>query len=1128
VDTDCNLLFGVLALQADLIDPARFAEACSAWAARKDTPLADLLVERGWLSPDDRADVERLLRRKLDKHKGDARAGLAEVTTDSVKHSLLGLADADVRQSLAGLAPTPPQGLVLLATTAPEAGARDRYTLSRLHATGGIGRVWLARDASLGRDVALKELRPERAGNPEVWARFLREAQITGQLEHPGIVPIYEVGRSPEDQAPFYTMRFVRGRTLAETVAAYHQRRSRNEAGPLELRELLAVFVGVCNAAAYAHSRGVLHRDLKPQNVVLGDYGEVIVLDWGLAKVMGQSEDEAAPLQLPLEGEPEATMQGSVLGTPAYMAPEQAEGRLDLLGPPTDVYGLGAILYEVLTGKPPFTGGETENVLSRVIHEMPARPRSLEKGAPPALEAVCLKALAKKPSERYATAKELAAEVQRWLADEPVTAWKEPLSRRVGRWARRHRTGVAVAGALLVAGVAALGVSTVLVNRQRARAEANFQLARTAVDDMYTEVAEKWLAQESRMEPVQREFLVKALRFYEQFAQPEGSSPEVRLEAGKAARRVGAIQGRLGDNSAADAAFRSSIATLRALAAESPDPAVRSELQLSLNRYAWLLWSVGRAPDNALSEARELGESLSQSSSAPVEVRAELATTYSVQAIVALAYGRFADAEEAQSRAVPLREAIIKDYPTVENREALGRSHYHRARLFQRIGRFRESEAEFNQAVEVASAVTTDAPRVPRPRSELANDLIERASLLSLFARPKEAETDLRRGLALTDALVADFPSVGDYRELQAAIRRDLAGLLSDRRQNDEARQAYAVAIADGEALVKEYPDYVSYRWNLCVHLSGLTSLEWGAGHMEEAERAARRAVELAEDISARVPNRVDYRALVAHRRFELADVLSNFNRKPEAKPIYQRCLVEYEALVRECPGVPEYRYSLTQLLTRIGDRHRAVGQFAEAQAAYDRSLPLAEALAHDYPEIPNYLVGPLAVRISLAKLAVKQGHAARARELLKPTLDELAADLEKSPEHDYAHSLRSTGLGYLARSQALEGDGRAATATAAQLEEFAQAALERFNAACYLSLLFKDVQDSAKPGPERDALLRTLANRSITQLRKAKETGLQGVGVLLDDPDFDPIRSREEFKALRQEMSPAKPLEKK
>ena len=725
MDTDRNLLFGVLALQADLLDAARFAEACSAWAGRKDTLLADLLVQRGWLTASDRADVEKLLQRKLTKHKGDARAGLAEVTSDPVKRSLAGLDDADVRQSLAGVTTPPPQGMVLLATTAYEPEARDRYTLSRLHATGGIGRVWLARDAKLGRDVALKELRPERADNPVVWARFLREAQVTGQLEHPGIVPIYEVGRRPEDQQPFYTMRFVRGRTLAEAVAAYHLRQARGEAGPLELRELLLNFVGVCNAAAYAHSRGVLHRDLKPQNVVLGDYGEVIVLDWGLAKLIGEADEEAVPLPAAAVKDVEATMPGQVLGTPAYMAPEQAEGRLDLLDARTDVYGLGAILYVILTGSPPFTGDETEGVLRRVVHELPARPRSLAPAAPPALEAVCLKALDKKPANRYGTAKELAAEVQRWLADEPVEAYREPLPVRAGRFARRHRTGVAVAGVLLVAGVVALGVNTVLVNRQKAlaesqkvRAEENFQLAQTAVNDMYTGVAEKWLAQESHMEPVQRDFLVKALEFYEQVATPDGSSREVRLEAAKSARRVGSIQSKFGNNKAADPAFRSSIETLRTLIADEPSIGARVELQKSLNRYAWLHWQVGQPPEDSLREVCDIGEALTQSASAPIDAREELGTAYSVSGIVAMACGRFSEAETLYAKALPLREAVAREQPTVEHREAVGRSHYHLARFLQRIGKYRESEDAFHRAIEVAGAVMADFPREPRPRAE--------------------------------------------------------------------------------------------------------------------------------------------------------------------------------------------------------------------------------------------------------------------------------------------------------------------------------------------------------------------------------------------------------------------------
>src|SRR5262249_48959945 len=168
-----------------------------------------------------------------------------------------------------------------------------RYTLTRLHATGGIGRVWLAYDSDLDREVALKELRPERTEDRGFADRFLHEARITGQLEHPSIVPVYELTRRPEDGQPFSTTRFIRGRPLTDAIRAYHDKRAGGCAEPLERVALLNAFVATCNAVAYAHSRGVIHRDLKGQNVVLGDFGEVVVLDWGFAKVLGGADDSA-------------------------------------------------------------------------------------------------------------------------------------------------------------------------------------------------------------------------------------------------------------------------------------------------------------------------------------------------------------------------------------------------------------------------------------------------------------------------------------------------------------------------------------------------------------------------------------------------------------------------------------------------------------------------------------------------------------------------------------------------------------------------------------------------------------------------------------------------------------------
>jgi tetratricopeptide (TPR) repeat protein/tRNA A-37 threonylcarbamoyl transferase component Bud32 len=566
---DRNLLFGVLALQADLLDAHRFAEACTAWSTRKDKPLADLVVERGWLTPADRDDVEKLLQRKLKKNGGDVRASLAEVVSDPIRQTLTGIADPVIQHNLSAV-PRPETDAHEQVTVdyQPPAG-RERYTLNRLQAKGGIGQVWLARDGDLGREVALKELLGSGADSPAVVARFVEEAQITGQLQHPNIVPVYELARPAEKgKGPFYTMRFVRGRTLAAAIKQYHEKRRANGAGPLELRELLSHFVAVCNAVAYAHSRGVLHRDLKPGNVVLGDFGEVIVLDWGLAKLKSAAESQTSllPVSVNKESSRNETVQGQALGTPSYMPPEQAEGRLDRVDERSDVYGLGAVLYETLTGAPPFEGPDTASILAQVVIDAPVPPRQKVKATPRALQAVCLQALAKKPADRYASAKELAQDVGRWLGDEPVSAYREPLLVRAGRWQRRHRQLLTGMAALLLA---AVPLSLLLAaSRQSALRQA---AARRADADATASVAlgraEVLASQAGELDPRTPQEAAEAVAVWEQaeaaVAQAEAPAAACSAEvARQVAQRAAAVRHGL-ERARRDAALLQGLAAVR-------------------------------------------------------------------------------------------------------------------------------------------------------------------------------------------------------------------------------------------------------------------------------------------------------------------------------------------------------------------------------------------------------------------------------------------------------------------------------------------------------------------------------------------------------------------------------------
>jgi tetratricopeptide (TPR) repeat protein/tRNA A-37 threonylcarbamoyl transferase component Bud32 len=337
----------------------------------------------------------------------------------------------------------------------------ERYVVRQLHAQGGIGEVWLARDAEIGREVALKRLRKNREA---AHGRFLAEAQITGQLEHPGIVPVHDLGLDEEGR-PFYVMTFIRGRTLRDAIDEYHAPGPADRE-PAEVRfsRLLETFVKVCQAVGYAHSRGVIHRDLKPENVMLGEYGETLVVDWGMAKVRNQPESPGGQdsVHLCYSGGSTETQAGLVIGSPAYMAPEMAEGRASDADERTDVYLLGSTLYHLLTGYLPRQGLNASEVVNLARTGPPPPPRQVKADVPRGLDAICVKAMAHCPQDRYAGALELADDVRRFLAGAPVSAYREPLLARAWRWCKRHRRGLgrALAGAVVL-GLALLGAALV-------------------------------------------------------------------------------------------------------------------------------------------------------------------------------------------------------------------------------------------------------------------------------------------------------------------------------------------------------------------------------------------------------------------------------------------------------------------------------------------------------------------------------------------------------------------------------------------------------------------------------------------------------------------------------------------
>ena len=332
--------------------------------------------------------------------------------------------------------------------------------------------MFVAKDVELNREVAYKQIRGDCADEPFNRTRFLLEAEITGGLEHPGIVPVYGLGVDDAGR-PYYAMRFIKGDSLKDAIRRFHQD-PRFAVNPgvrlLELQKLLRRFLDVCNAVAYAHSRGVLHRDIKPGNIMVGPYGETLVVDWGLAKVVGRN-DPSSPeetLRPPSASGTSETMPGSTIGTPAFMSPEQADGRLDRVGPRSDVYSLGATLYCLLTGRAPIEDADNMAALDKARRGVIRAPRQLKPELPRALEAICQKAMALEPEDRFPTPRHLADDLERWLADEPVSAWREPISVRTRRWMRRHRTLMTTSAAVLILGLVGTGgFAAVLAGKNR-------------------------------------------------------------------------------------------------------------------------------------------------------------------------------------------------------------------------------------------------------------------------------------------------------------------------------------------------------------------------------------------------------------------------------------------------------------------------------------------------------------------------------------------------------------------------------------------------------------------------------------------------------------------------------------
>jgi serine/threonine protein kinase/Flp pilus assembly protein TadD len=969
--SDRNLLFGILALQMDFVAKSDLIEGMQAWLLNKDKTLGELLCERGVLSPENRSLLDPLVDAHIRQHGGEAQHSLAALSSDGGLVVELAHADDDeLRHSLSLLPRHEPllprevgfpssaalqedhdgsdQGKSVAAGEMPVdqspgelpaarfqetliPGTLDqmdepklRFRILRPHAEGGLGRVHVALDQELNREVAFKEIKFEYARRKDAQSRFVIEAEVTGGLEHPGIVPVYGLGHF-DDGRPFYAMRFIRGQSLLDAVRRFYGKASRDKSQPADapasasaaqptdklpyasqrdFRDLINRLIDVCNAMQYAHDRKVLHRDLKPGNIMLGKYGETLVVDWGLAKAVGKdnplerSSDGELPI-VPASGSQSApTQMGSTLGTPAYMSPEQAEGKLDLLGPPCDIYSLGATLYEILTGQAPLKGLKIPDILKWVINGDIPLPRTINPHAPLALQAVCQKAMAVRPQDRYATAKQLAEDLEAWLADEPVSAFREPLLARSRRWMRRHPALVSSTAACVLMAIAALSILSVVVtgkNEQLASANSSLDTANSQLEA--TNLA------------------LTASNAREREAREQAETNEARAVAGE----------ELAEQNAAEAARQRDAATAAQQLAETNATAARGQTSLALDTLNTVVFDIQRELVNVPRAG---------------ELRKKLLGT----ALAGLS--RIADNFAAAGRADRQTSVILSEMGDTVLRVGLSDSD------FDFDGVEGGTAVEFARSLyqrffEIAERLAQADPTDAQAQRDLSVSYNKLGDVSRQTGAVQEAVESYRQALEIDERLAQADPT-------DAQAQRDLSvsynnlGDVSLHLQTgavQEAVESYRQALEIRERLAQADPTDAQAQNDLSISLGNLGDVSLKLGDVEDARNYFTRKRGIDQTLAELDPNNTKFQRDLSISYNKLGNVSLQTGAVQEAVESYRQALEIRERLAQADPTDAQAQRDLMVSRYSLGEVYRTDAQFETAIDQYRHGVTVLERM---------------------------------------------------------------------------------------------------------------------------------------------------------------------------------------
>lgn len=911
---------GVFAWESDLLDADQLASGVAKWAEAPETSLVGHLIADGSLTDND----IKLLKTLWAERTADDQLDSTRAEKSQGKQFELSENRADFADSSTPLT------------------ASHRFDLVNTLARGGLGKVSVAIDRSLNRRVAIKEMLPDQSDRTESRLRFFREAEITGQLEHPAVVPIHHVGFTAEG-VPFYSMRLIEGQTIRDLARELiSSEPSANRFNSLEFRRLLNSFITVCHAVAHAHSRQIIHRDIKPANIIVGKTGETMLVDWGLAKTIKlKNADENYRQQIDACGtgsedrseegdfDVDLSAQGSIIGTPAYMSPEQAAGS-GHTGPASDIYSLGATLHFLLTGRPPVQADSPGAILTAARLGKRTTPREVCTTVPLALDAICQKAMAFDPADRYSNPIQITEDIERWLADEPVSVWRDSASVRWRRWIRKYRALSMAVSITILASLLGLTVFSAMMarhnhqlqianeNEQAARAIADQQGAlaletlRSVVGDIQIKLQHIPAAQR-----VRQGLLETSLVGLEKVAVNLANSTEVDMCTLLAHRELGDLFleiGNVGDYQGVERAkmeFQAAHSIAQVLVDAYPlDIEAGRQLALTLQRLA------------------------------DVESRIGSATVAMEQRVLALAM------LEQLHGIDPNNEQVIR---------SIGVAHNLLGDLYIQLSEYKKAGDHFLEALRIREDQASRSVHFPESDRDLVVSLNKVAGHYSRIGDDNAAEEMFSRSLLATNALVDANP--GDFNALRdlSVVHYRLGNHWLKQREMEKAIEHHEASQALDLARLALDPENLLAQRDVLESTMQLADTLRRAGHREVAIQRSHEAIELGDRVLLTNPN--DRRAMryLAYVLGDLGTMLCEVEdgeaNSSEYLQLFERCLALMTQAAKLDSENPRGQYDIAYGKIKLSRGFLAAGQPADALAHLGQALSIQRNRCGQQPE---------------------------------------------------------------------------------------------------------------------------------------------------------------------------------